>query len=111
MRRLGERSEPSRSWMGGRAEGAQRVSAINCDAAQLLALLRARAARAAPPPIQLRLSSAAPRQGSASFPRKGGRGGFYGSPCHMRLPCCRREPRDAQWVRTRDAEPETDLLG
>ncbi len=75
MRSLSERSELRRSWVRGRAEGAQRASATMAKiGAALLALLRARAAFAARPLIQLQLGSASPRQASVSFSRKGRRG-------------------------------------
>src|SRR5574338_482802 len=68
LRRLSERSELSRSWVRARAVGAQRASAENARSGDcILALLRARAPIGAPPLIQLRLGSAAPRQASVSF--------------------------------------------
>src|SRR5687768_3110787 len=57
---------------GGRAEGAQRVSATG-------ALLRARAPFGARPLIQLRLGSASPRQAFASFSLKGRRDSSFES--------------------------------
>src|SRR5689334_19922605 len=81
LRRLSERSDPrverarGLSWVRARAVGAQRASAA-CHGRDSLALLRARVAVAAPPLIQLRLGSAAPRQAFVSFSRKGRRGTF-----------------------------------
>ena len=85
MRRLSERSELSRSWVRGRAAGAQRASAVASQHDMVfVALSRARVPVGTQPLIQLRLrgrmsacadgGSAAPCQGSVFFSRQGRRG-------------------------------------
>src|SRR5687767_10581243 len=72
MRSLSEQSELRRSWVRGRAGGAQRVSAVHAQFGQpILALLRARAPIGALPLIQLRLSSLALAKAPHPSPARG----------------------------------------